>query len=102
PSTLGGGYDVIDEILAGTIPVKILALLCAMKFVSWSISLGSGTSGGTLAPLLIIYGRTSAPCWLRQFLFDRRSSVKEFHHDGEDRSARGACTRSLCSGHSGQ
>jgi CBS domain-containing protein len=53
---MGVGYDVIDEILSGSIPIKILALLCLMKFVSWSISLGSGTSGGTLAPLLIIGG----------------------------------------------
>jgi H+/Cl- antiporter ClcA/CBS domain-containing protein len=56
PRTMGVGYDVIDEILAGTMPAKILALLCIMKFVSWSISLGSGTSGGTLAPLLIVGG----------------------------------------------
>lgn len=56
PRTMGVGYDVIDEILAGTIPVGILVLLCILKFVSWSISLGSGTSGGTLAPLLIIGG----------------------------------------------
>jgi len=56
PRTMGVGYDVIDEILSGSIPIKILALLCVMKFVSWSISLGSGTSGGTLAPLLIIGG----------------------------------------------
>jgi H+/Cl- antiporter ClcA len=56
PRTMGVGYDVIDEILSGAIPVKILALLCVMKFVSWAISLGSGTSGGTLAPLLIIGG----------------------------------------------
>jgi CIC family chloride channel protein len=56
PRTLGVGYDVIDEILSGSLPVKVLALLCAMKFVSWSISLGSGTSGGTLAPLFIIGG----------------------------------------------
>jgi CBS domain-containing protein len=53
---LGVGYDVIDEILSGTIPAKILVVLCAMKFVSWSISLSSGTSGGTLAPLLIVGG----------------------------------------------
>jgi H+/Cl- antiporter ClcA/CBS domain-containing protein len=56
PRTMGVGYDVIDEILAGTMPANILALLCIMKFVSWSISLGSGTSGGTLAPLLITGG----------------------------------------------
>jgi H+/Cl- antiporter ClcA len=56
PRTMGVGYDVIDDILSGAIPVQVLALLCVMKFVSWSISLGSGTSGGTLAPLLIIGG----------------------------------------------
>jgi CBS domain-containing protein len=56
PRTLGVGYDVIDEILSGSLPVKALAALCAMKFVSWCISLGSGTSGGTLAPLFIIGG----------------------------------------------
>ncbi len=56
PRTMGVGYDVIDEILSGSIPVRVLALLCVMKFLSWSISLGSGTSGGTLAPLLIIGG----------------------------------------------
>ena len=56
PRTMGVGYDVIDDILSAAIPINILALLCVMKFVSWSISLGSGTSGGTLAPLLIIGG----------------------------------------------
>ncbi len=56
PRTMGVGYDVIDEILSGSMPLKILLLLGVMKFVSWSISLSSGTSGGTLAPLLIIGG----------------------------------------------
>src|SRR5205823_14591697 len=35
---------------------ETVLLLCFMKFVSWSISLGSGTSGGTLAPLFTIGG----------------------------------------------
>ena len=34
--------------------------LCIMKFISWAIALGSGTSGGTLAPLLTIGGATGA------------------------------------------
>ena len=42
--------------LHGSFAVGVVAWLCAMKFVSWSISLGSGTSGGTLAPLFTIGG----------------------------------------------
>jgi H+/Cl- antiporter ClcA len=33
-----------------------MLVLCGMKLVSWSMSLGSGTSGGTLAPLFTIGG----------------------------------------------
>lgn len=56
PGTLGVGYDNISEILSGSMSIKSIAFLCAMKFISWSISLGSGTSGGTLAPLFTIGG----------------------------------------------
>lgn len=52
PRTLGVGYDNIQDILAGNLVGTTLLMLTAVKFVSWSISLGSGTSGGTLAPLL--------------------------------------------------
>ena len=38
--------------VANTLPLRIVAWLCAMKLLSWLIALGSGTSGGTLAPLL--------------------------------------------------
>src|SRR5690606_15345714 len=31
-----------------------LAALCTLKLVSWCVALGSGTSGGTLAPLLTV------------------------------------------------
>lgn len=54
PRTLGVGYDNITAALSGTLPVTILVALCFWKFISWSIALGSGTSGGTLAPLLTI------------------------------------------------
>ena len=50
PHTLGVGYDNIDRILSGDFAGQALLFLGALKFVSWSISLGSGTSGGTLAP----------------------------------------------------
>ncbi len=54
PRTLGVGYENIEDIISNHLPLKIVAWLCAMKFISWAISLGSGTSGGTLAPLLTI------------------------------------------------
>jgi CIC family chloride channel protein len=54
PDTLGVGYYNIRSILDHGLAIRVVILLCAMKFLSWSISLGSGTSGGTLAPLLTI------------------------------------------------
>ena len=56
PRTMGVGYDNIENILRGNILGTALVLLFVMKFVSWAISLGSGTSGGTLAPLFTIGG----------------------------------------------
>ena len=56
PRALGVGYDAIDDVLASRIAVGALALLLLAKLVMWWIALGSGTSGGTLAPLLLIGG----------------------------------------------
>src|SRR5205823_5208770 len=56
PRTLGVGYDNISGFLNGSFTVQTLLLLCVFKFLSWSIALGSGTSGGTLAPLFTIGG----------------------------------------------
>jgi H+/Cl- antiporter ClcA len=60
PRTLGVGYDNIEHIVAGDMAGRALLFLCAMKFVSWSLSLGSGTSGGTLAPLFTVGGGLGA------------------------------------------
>jgi CIC family chloride channel protein len=60
PRTLGVGYNNIIDVLSGTMSLHILLSLCLLKFISWAISLGSGTSGGTLAPLLTIGGATGA------------------------------------------
>jgi CIC family chloride channel protein len=60
PHTMGVGYDNIENILSGSLAGKALFMLCALKFVSWSVSLGSGTSGGTLAPLFTIGGGLGA------------------------------------------
>ncbi|MGH7436377.1 MAG: chloride channel protein, partial [Polyangiaceae bacterium] len=60
PRTMGVGYSNIDDLLSGHIAGTALLWLVVMKFVSWSISLGSGTSGGTLAPLFTIGGGLGA------------------------------------------
>ena len=60
PHTLGVGYDNISGVLAGTLAGQALVVLCVMKFASWAIALGSGTSGGTLAPLFTIGGALGA------------------------------------------
>ncbi|MDB5133647.1 MAG: chloride channel protein [Mucilaginibacter sp.] len=60
PHTLGVGYDNITNLLSGTLPLSIIFSLCFFKFLSWAIALGSGTSGGTLAPLLTIGGAAGA------------------------------------------
>lgn len=54
PQALGVGYDVIRELLQGNVPIKIFAGVLLVKSVIWVISLGSGTSGGVLAPLLMM------------------------------------------------
>lgn len=56
PETMGVGYENIDRLLNGEFVGTTLAIFCALKFVSWSIALGSGTSGGTLAPIFTIGG----------------------------------------------
>ena len=60
PRTLGVGYNNITDILAGNMTIQVLLSLSVFKFISWAIALGSGTSGGTLAPLLTIGGATGA------------------------------------------
>ncbi|WP_448698514.1 chloride channel protein [Mucilaginibacter sp. AW1-3] len=60
PHTLGVGYDNIIGVLSGTWSLKLICTLCFFKFLSWAIALGSGTSGGTLAPLLTIGGAAGA------------------------------------------
>jgi H+/Cl- antiporter ClcA len=56
PQALGVGYDVIAMLLDHDLPVKILLGIFLVKGIIWSVSLGSGTSGGVLAPLLIMGG----------------------------------------------
>jgi len=60
PRTMGVGYDNIERVLSGSLAGQALVVLFVLKFVSWSIALGSGTSGGTLAPLFTIGGGLGA------------------------------------------
>jgi chloride channel protein, CIC family len=56
PATLGVGYVNIEHIVNGSITGGALLGLVGWKLLSWEIALGSGTSGGTLAPLFTIGG----------------------------------------------
>ncbi len=56
PQALGVGYNVIGEELNGTIALNLIVGLLIVKTLIWSLSLGSGTSGGILAPMLMIGG----------------------------------------------
>ncbi len=56
PRALGVGYDSIGALLQGDMPVRVMLGLLAVKWIIWSVSLGSGTSGGVLAPLLMMGG----------------------------------------------
>lgn len=60
PRTMGVGYDNIEEMVSGSLTGTALAVLCTCKLVSWLFSLGSGTSGGTLAPLFTVGGGIGA------------------------------------------
>ncbi|MFN7998756.1 MAG: chloride channel protein [Bryobacteraceae bacterium] len=54
PQALGVGYDTIRSLLQGDVPRAVIAGVLLVKSVIWVISLGSGTSGGVLAPLLMM------------------------------------------------
>jgi CBS domain-containing protein len=60
PRVLGVGYDTIHGLIAGHIVGSSALLLLVAKAVVWSIALGSGTSGGVLAPLLMMGGALGA------------------------------------------
>jgi CIC family chloride channel protein len=56
PQALGVGYDTIGAMLQGQITLRLIVLILIVKSIIWSVSLGSGTSGGVLAPLLMMGG----------------------------------------------
>ncbi|MGO4327431.1 chloride channel protein [Cupriavidus sp. 2TAF22] len=54
PRALGVGYDVIADLLHNRLALEVALALLAVKAVIWVVALGSGTSGGVLAPLLML------------------------------------------------
>jgi H+/Cl- antiporter ClcA len=56
PQALGVGYDTIGALLQGDVPRQVILGILLVKSSIWAISLGSGTSGGVLAPLLMMGG----------------------------------------------
>lgn len=57
---LGAGYPNIQALLDGSLAVRVILALLVVKAVVWLVALGSGTSGGILAPLLILGGAAGA------------------------------------------
>ena len=60
PRVLGAGYDNIQALVEGSMLLDAALLLLVVKAVVWLVALGSGTSGGVLAPLLILGGALGA------------------------------------------
>ncbi|TSE09418.1 chloride channel protein [Mesorhizobium intechi] len=60
PRALGVGYDNIADMLDGHTLAAAALMLLVVKAIIWSVALGSGTSGGVLAPLLIMGGAMGA------------------------------------------
>jgi chloride channel protein, CIC family len=60
PRALGVGYDVIDQLLTGRAGLSLIVGILVVKTLIWSLSLGSGTSGGVLAPVFMIGGALGA------------------------------------------
>jgi H+/Cl- antiporter ClcA/CBS domain-containing protein len=56
PQALGVGYDTIGALLQGNVTTRVILGVLLVKWFIWAVSLGSGTSGGVLAPLLMMGG----------------------------------------------
>jgi H+/Cl- antiporter ClcA/CBS domain-containing protein len=66
PEALGVGYNIIDAELTGSIGLGTVVGILVVKTLIWSLSLGSGTSGGVLAPMFLIGGALGS---LESFVF---------------------------------
>ncbi len=60
PQVLGVGYNLIRDVLDGTVGVPGLARILVLKAAGWLLALASGTVGGVLAPIFLVAGATGA------------------------------------------
>jgi chloride channel protein, CIC family len=60
PPALGVGYNLIGQLSAGDVTWHLILGIVLVKSAIWAFSLGSGTSGGVLAPLLMVGGAMGA------------------------------------------
>jgi H+/Cl- antiporter ClcA/CBS domain-containing protein len=60
PQALGVGYDVIGQLVQGDRALHLVLGVLIVKWLIWSVALGSGTSGGVLAPVMMIGGALGA------------------------------------------
>ncbi|WP_079176647.1 chloride channel protein [Streptomyces sp. MUSC 14] len=60
PRALGVGYDVIGALLTGHATTGLIVGILVVKTLIWGLSLGSGTSGGVLAPMFMVGGALGA------------------------------------------
>src|SRR5690606_25720866 len=60
PPALGVGYETIGQLLLGEDPTRLLLGVLLVTSAIWAIAVGSGTSGGVLAPLLMMGGALGA------------------------------------------
>lgn len=73
PRALGVGYDVINALLTGQAGLEVIVGILIVKTLIWSLSLGSGTSGGVLAPVFMIGGALGALVGLAFHMYFRDS-----------------------------
>jgi chloride channel protein, CIC family len=60
PQALGVGYDVIGQLVQGDRGLRLVLGILIVKWLIWAIALGSGTSGGVFAPVMMIGGALGA------------------------------------------
>jgi CIC family chloride channel protein len=54
PQVLGAGYDQVDHVLRGELPLQVMAMLVAAKLVATCLTIGTGNVGGLFAPTLVV------------------------------------------------
>jgi CIC family chloride channel protein len=60
PEVLGQGYGWVQLALDGKMPLMLVAGMMGVKIISTSLTIGSGGSGGTFAPSVVIGGLLGA------------------------------------------